>query len=97
MVEKFNDEVVRQHIQQILQDTPYACSLEKLSGGSANYVYRGTLVSPLPDGAKTIVLKHTEGYSASSPDFKISKVRGVSEPSTEPEFSSSLTNPVIAL
>jgi hypothetical protein len=78
MTESINAEDIKHRVEQGLLGTPYACSkLEKLSGGSVNYVYRGTLVTPLPDGAKTIVLKHTEGYIASSPDWKLSQARGV--------------------
>jgi hypothetical protein len=65
-------------IHESLKDGPYACtSLVKLSGGTANFVYRGTLETPLEDGTKTIVIKHTEGYVASSPDFKLASNRSV--------------------
>ncbi|THW22108.1 hypothetical protein D6D23_06170 [Aureobasidium pullulans] len=63
-------------VQEWLQDGPYACtSLNKLSGGTANFVYRGTLAAPLQDGSKTVVIKHTEGYVAQSPNFKLTTTR----------------------
>ena len=66
-------------VQQSLRDTPYACvSLVKLSGGTANFVYRGILETPLQDGTGTVVIKHTEGYVASNPAFKITSTRSVS-------------------
>lgn len=66
-------------VQEWLQDGPYACtSLNKLSGGTANFVYRGTLAAPLQDGSKTVVIKHTEGYVAQSPNFKLTTTRCVS-------------------
>ena len=62
-----------------LKDGPYAClSLEKLSGGTANFVYRGTLKTPLQGGVRTVVVKHTEGYVASNPGFKLAESRSVS-------------------
>ncbi|RFU24330.1 hypothetical protein B7463_g11999, partial [Scytalidium lignicola] len=59
-----------------LKGTPYdISSLVKLTGGTANFVYRGSLVKPLDDGSQTIVIKHTEGYVANSPDFKLTVER----------------------
>jgi hypothetical protein len=66
-------------VQESLADGLYACSsLEKLSGGTANFVFRGTLCVPLGDGAETIVIKHTEPYVASNPAFKLTFTRCVS-------------------
>ena len=68
-----------QKVQGSLEDTPYACtSLVKLSGGTANFVYRGILVTPLEDGSRTIVIKHTEPYVASNFNFKLTATRCVS-------------------
>jgi hypothetical protein len=62
-----------------LKSGQYVCSsLDKLSGGTANFVYRGTLATPLEDGSRTIVVKHTEGFVASNPDFKLTSTRCVS-------------------
>ncbi|TVY93598.1 4-hydroxytryptamine kinase, partial [Lachnellula willkommii] len=59
-----------------LSHGPYACaSLTQLSGGTANFVYRGTLIKPLQDGTETIVIKHTEPYVASNPNFKLTSTR----------------------
>ncbi|CZR57274.1 uncharacterized protein PAC_07163 [Phialocephala subalpina] len=67
---------ISQKVQESLKDGPYACSsLAKLSGGTANFVYRGTLVTLLKDGEKTVVIKHTEGYVASNPNFKLTDTR----------------------
>ncbi|TVY41389.1 4-hydroxytryptamine kinase [Lachnellula subtilissima] len=69
------DEMLDQ-VQISLSHGPYACaSLTKLSGGTANFVYRGTLIKPLEDGTKTIVIKHTEPYVASNPNFKLASTR----------------------
>jgi hypothetical protein len=65
-------------VKESLRDTPYACTaLTKLSGGTANFVYRGILKTPLEDGTETVVIKHTEGYVASNPEFKITSTRSV--------------------
>ncbi|KAG0648904.1 Psilocybin biosynthesis kinase [Hyphodiscus hymeniophilus] len=59
-----------------LRHGPYACtSLDRLSGGTANFVYRGTLTRALEDGTRTVVIKHTEGYVASNPGFKLTTSR----------------------
>ncbi|OGM39637.1 hypothetical protein ABOM_011645 [Aspergillus bombycis] len=65
-----------------LSTTPYACSsVEPLSGGTANFVFRGTLLHPLPDGTTTVVIKHTEDYIASNREFKLSAERCLIEKS----------------
>lgn len=66
-------------IKQSLEGGPYECTtLEKLTGGTANFVYRGALTKPLDDGSKTVVVKHTESYVASHPNFKLASNRCVS-------------------
>lgn len=78
MAQETADEICKK-VQQNLKDSPYACSsLVALSGGTANFVYRGTLVTPLADGSKTVVIKHTEPYIASNFDFKLTTTRCVS-------------------
>ncbi len=70
---KFADEVLQE-----LSATPYACSsLKKLSGGNANFIFKGTLVNPLPDGTTEVAIKHGEGYVASMPDFRVPTTRCV--------------------
>ncbi|KAM5496379.1 hypothetical protein McaMca56_004548 [Microsporum canis] len=55
-----------------LSHTPYAISSQALlSGGTANFLFRGTLVQPLPDGAKTVVIKHSEEFVSASRDFPL--------------------------
>ncbi|KAL3423210.1 phosphotransferase [Phlyctema vagabunda] len=59
-------------VQDSLEGTPYACTaLKVLTGGTGNFVYRGTLATVLPSGEETIVIKHSEGYVALHPDFKL--------------------------
>ncbi|KFX92520.1 hypothetical protein V490_05338 [Pseudogymnoascus sp. VKM F-3557] len=63
-------------ILESIKETPYACSsLDRLSGGSANFTYRGTLLSALPSGEPTVVIKHTEPYVATMPSFALDAVR----------------------
>lgn len=73
-VEKLTEQVLDE-----LSTTEYACSsLKTLSGGSANFIYKGTLIKPLEDGAKEVAVKHGEEFIASFPDFKIPLSRCVS-------------------
>ncbi|RDW88691.1 hypothetical protein BP6252_00723 [Coleophoma cylindrospora] len=69
-------DLIAASVQDALKDGPYACSdLVKLTGGTANFVYRATLDTPLSDGSSTIVIKHTEGYVALSPTFTLTSTR----------------------
>ncbi|KAF9536448.1 hypothetical protein EC957_010930 [Mortierella hygrophila] len=58
-------------IQQYLQShhkTRGIVAVKKLSGGNANYVYRGTIAEPRADlfgGRSTVVIKHAADHSAS--------------------------------
>ncbi|KAL5360180.1 phosphotransferase enzyme family protein [Aspergillus floccosus] len=75
------DTAIDQSVLASLTGTPYACSsLHQLSGGTANFVYRGILSKPLPDGTTTVVIKHTEDFVASNRAFKIPADRCVSLP-----------------
>lgn len=61
-----------------LKGGPYACtSLIRLSGGTANFTYRGTLTSPLPDKASTIIIKHAEPYIAINASWNLDVIRSV--------------------
>ncbi|KAI9376682.1 kinase-like domain-containing protein [Aspergillus egyptiacus] len=71
-----DDTKITDAVAQELSSTPYACtSLERLSGGTANFVYRGILSQPLNDGTKTVLIKHAEDYIATNKDFKLSAKR----------------------
>ncbi|KAL4784576.1 kinase-like domain-containing protein [Aspergillus varians] len=67
---------VKDAVAKELSGTPFACSsLTQLSGGTANFLYRGLLSQPLPDGTTTIIVKHAENYLASNAEFKLSAKR----------------------
>lgn len=67
---------VRDEVQQQLCQTPFECSsLSRLSGGTANFVYRGT---PLSGSPKSIIIKHTKNYLSSNASFKLDAERCVS-------------------
>ncbi|KAI1260721.1 kinase-like domain-containing protein [Xylariaceae sp. FL1019] len=62
--------LVRRVMDQ-LAGSAYACSkLTKLSGGTANFLYRGTLKQPLA-GAKTIIVKVSTEFVAINRDFPL--------------------------
>lgn len=70
---------VANDILTALKDTPFACSkLDRLSGGHANWTYRGHLVNALENGQNSVVIKHAEGYIPSNPDYKLDVGRAVS-------------------
>ncbi|KAL3466483.1 kinase-like domain-containing protein [Aspergillus heterothallicus] len=77
-----SDQDVKDAVANELADSPYPCStLTQLSGGTANFVYRGALAEPLPDGTTTVIVKHAEDYIASNRDFKLSAQRCLVEES----------------
>jgi hypothetical protein len=85
------DEITAQILQQ-LSKTPYACSsLTRLTNGTTNFVFRGTLTRPLPlcprDGleegtstAKTVIVKHSTDFAAVNKDLAINISRCVINP-----------------
>ncbi|KAM0523079.1 hypothetical protein ACHAPE_001571 [Trichoderma viride] len=85
-----SEEEGKTFVQQILKElahTAYACSnLTKLSGGTANFLYRGTLLKPL-DGdadtkaAQTVVVKHSTSYVAVNRNFPLDVTRCLFEES----------------
>ena len=78
MAQRRTDEQISQGILDELRSTDYACSsLERLSGGLANYVFRGTLTAPLPDGTKEVAVKHAESSLARLPKWKLPIARCV--------------------
>ncbi|KAK2668660.1 Ecdysteroid kinase-like [Fusarium oxysporum f. sp. vasinfectum] len=66
-----------QDLLQQLKDTPFACSsLTRLSGGSANYVYRGILLDVIPTGdefwnVKSVIVKYSLGHIPGNAGFKL--------------------------
>lgn len=73
-----DDHQITTTITQNLSTTPFACSsLTRLSGGTANFVYRGELQLPLEDGTKTVIIKHAEEFLALMTDFKLTADRCV--------------------
>lgn len=92
---------VVQALLKELSQTRYACSdLVKLNGGTANFLYRGNLLRTLDaqDGAtepatKTVIVKHSEGFSPGNRDFLLDISRCViilrpPPPSTPPAIFS---------
>lgn len=76
--------------RQILDElahTPYACStLTKLSGGTANFLYRGTLLKPLEGdadtkAAQTVVIKRSTNFVAVNRNFPLDVTRCIFEES----------------
>ena len=71
------DEVTSKVLKS-LENTLFASSsLKQLSGGTANYIYRATLVTPLQDGTTEVLIKHGECYVKNNPQFKLTVFRCV--------------------
>ncbi|KAI2639595.1 kinase-like domain-containing protein [Hypomontagnella submonticulosa] len=69
-------EEITSRVLESLKGTPYeASSLDVLSGGTANFIYRATLSQPLEDGTEEVVVKHSEDYVANTPSFKLTLSR----------------------
>jgi hypothetical protein len=72
---------IKSEIFEWLKGMRYAStSLEPLSGGSANFIYRADLSTPLEDGTTDVLVKHGEGYMAVAPANRISTDRCVWTP-----------------
>lgn len=61
----------------------YACSsITRLDGGSANFTYRGLLITPFKDSdgelVKTVIVKHAEPYIATAQTWALDPIRSVS-------------------
>ncbi|UKZ73272.1 hypothetical protein TrVFT333_000915 [Trichoderma virens FT-333] len=82
LIDEEETTLVQQILDQLAQ-TPYACStLTKLSGGTANFLYRGALLKPLPgDTATTVVIKRSTDYVAINRDFPLDVTRCIFEES----------------
>ncbi|CEJ62153.1 hypothetical protein PMG11_10661 [Penicillium brasilianum] len=64
---------VRKEVEQQLAQTSFRCSsLSQLSGGTANFVYRGI---PLSGDPESIIIKHTKNYLSSNASFKLDAER----------------------
>ncbi|KAK4639741.1 hypothetical protein QC761_711030 [Podospora bellae-mahoneyi] len=58
-----------EQVQEELNGTPYKLtSLEPLSGGLANFLFRGHLTNPLPDSSHDVAIKHGESFIAGMPE-----------------------------
>ncbi|KAL3469765.1 kinase-like domain-containing protein [Aspergillus californicus] len=76
------DPEIKAAVANELSSTPFACTeLTQLSGGTANFVYRGVLSQPLADGTTTVIVKHTKDYVASNRAFKLDAKRCLTEES----------------
>ncbi|CZR48705.1 uncharacterized protein FPRO_03974 [Fusarium proliferatum ET1] len=53
--------------------------LNKITGGSVNWIYKAQLVKPLENGEKEVLVKHGEPYMASKPEFALPPLRCVIE------------------
>ncbi|KAH8688787.1 kinase-like domain-containing protein [Talaromyces proteolyticus] len=59
-------------LTRALSHTPYICSsLTHLSGGTANFLFRGILTHPLADGTQTVVVKHSKEFVAVNRNFSL--------------------------
>ncbi|KAF5581262.1 phosphotransferase enzyme family [Fusarium pseudocircinatum] len=67
-------------VRKALEGTKFEVSkLEKIMGGSVNWIYKAILVTPLDNGEKEVLIKHGEPYMASKPEFALPPLRGVIE------------------
>ncbi|KAI3336528.1 kinase-like domain-containing protein [Xylariaceae sp. AK1471] len=67
---------IKSKVLKDLEQTPFAASsLRALSGGTANFIYHAILKTPLSDGTRDLLIKHSEGYIANSPAFKLTLFR----------------------
>ncbi|CAK7223717.1 hypothetical protein SEUCBS140593_005329 [Sporothrix eucalyptigena] len=60
-----------------LASTSFACMepLEALTNGTTNFVFRGRLTKPQPDGARSVIIKHSRGYAAVNKDLPLDSTR----------------------
>ncbi|KAI1185491.1 kinase-like domain-containing protein [Nemania serpens] len=69
-------DAIKSKVLADLEQTPFAASsLRALSGGTANFIYHASLKTPLADGTKDVLVKHSEDYIANSPAFKLTLFR----------------------
>jgi hypothetical protein len=69
-------------IQRQLADAPFSCSsLTRMTAGTTNFVFRGTLTRPLdsPGGlSKSVIIKHCKDHVPENEDFPLDLSRCVS-------------------
>jgi hypothetical protein len=71
-------EQIKAKVFQSLQGTRFAAtSLEQLSGGVGNFLYRAHLAKFLDDGTAEVAVKHGEDYIASNPSAELTLERCV--------------------
>ena len=67
-------------------------AVTRLSGGTSNFTFRATLLSPLPAAdagtIRTVIIKHAEPFAAMHKDFALDTIRCV-----RPQSSSSRASP----
>jgi len=88
------DQLSAQILQELSQ-TRYACSsLTPLSGGTANFVFRGILTQPfslpqedgIPTTTESVVVKHTTAFASVNRDFPLHVSRCVKTLSYAPSL-----------
>ncbi|KAK3293562.1 kinase-like domain-containing protein [Chaetomium fimeti] len=77
---KTEEQAIADRIVEELSQTPYALSsITQLHGGTANFVFRGTLAKPLPaedeSTATTVIIKHSTEFVAINRDFPLDVTR----------------------
>jgi hypothetical protein len=72
---------IEAELRSELANTPYTpASLNALSGGTANFIFRATPhEETFPDGRTEVIVKHGEAFVASMPDFALTTSRCVSD------------------
>ncbi|KAB8268073.1 kinase-like domain-containing protein [Aspergillus minisclerotigenes] len=67
-------------ILESLRHTVYACSsLQRIHGGFLNATYRGSLIKPLQNGMRTVIIKHSEEKDSKAPQLTLSLTRCLTE------------------
>jgi hypothetical protein len=77
-------EIIEARVLQALSKTAFNCaSLQHLTSGTTNFVYRGGLKRPLPaefgdqPAATSVIVKHTKEHAALNKSLKIDLSRAV--------------------